>query len=154
MSRITIHNPLVREEDASVGYYGSMELTGDMEEDIERICHRLTSDIREEYAQFVAGITESFPTFLEFGIKAQRISTPKVDIIFFAKRTESPAELSIRVAKEEKIRLKKELITSKKKTEAIDMIRKLAKLHNLPLVIVQPGGVPANEADAGNQGRS
>ena len=147
--------PLIITSYVSVGESEHITLTSNIDEDINLICDKLREDLHQEVSYFRQNMNEDHPEYIEFEILPGRTEAAAITIRLVAKRQETTEEMAKRITKEEKTRLRKEAIKQKKKEADMATIRKLAKLHNLPLAIIEPtvapGGRPAHETNAGNQ---
>ena len=119
--------------------YEDIQLTGDIDSDINTICENLRSSL---HAAIEDARTEALEVSSEYDrilFKPGRISGAGVSLDLYATRQETPEEISIRVEQERKAEEKRLATVRRARAKDIEKIRELATKHNLPLAIVSEG---------------
>jgi F0F1-type ATP synthase epsilon subunit len=159
MTNIPLTFPIYYE----VGYDNLTLPEGDIHDIIEFLCQNLRQNLYQAIEDAKLEAMEKSSEYTNLSFKPGFLDGPFLNCVILATRTETAKEIEERLVKEQKNKIKKELLLQKAKEKDLRTIQSLYKKHNIttPMAMgpgdLQPhitnGRHTENETNARNESR-
>lgn len=148
---------------SEVGYDDLTLPEGDIHDIIEFLCQNLRQNLYQAIEDAKLEAMEKSSEYTNISFKPGLLSAPSFSCNIIATRTETSKEIEERLVKEQKDKIKKELLLQKAKEKDLRTIQRLYRKHNIttPMAMgpgdsqphITNGHHTENETNAGNKSR-